>query len=338
MPIAGGDAPLTEGLKRRSPTGAASAPADRESFFHAQARNRRNAQLLSILCLLTALAMGIPLAALISPLLIAATVLMADIVNLIHRTPDIGGIAAAGLARALNRPPSPAGMAGLIGLALMPGALFMLLLWLWMRALFLRCGVGGVLLSLNARAARAADLEEQTIADVVTEMAVAAGVKPPRLALLDLEAANAAAAGSCAEDNTLVVTRGLLGFLDREEMQGVIAHLIGGVGNGDLRAAMEMLSLFQTLWMVETLMETPFGPRSRILLRRLLGQALGGSKRRHDSEAAMLGEMLAFADHSADLDQFEKTHSNRLDIRSVLLVPLMITAAAFNFTSTVFNA
>jgi hypothetical protein len=42
-----------------------------ESFRNAQARNRRHARLLSFLCRLTALLMGIPLAALIWPLLCA---------------------------------------------------------------------------------------------------------------------------------------------------------------------------------------------------------------------------------------------------------------------------
>ena len=315
-------------------------PADRESFRRAQARNRRHARLLSILCLLTALVMGIPLAALISPLLCAAIVLGADLVNLIHRTPDIGGIVVARLSLAIKGPPSPAGVASLIALGLIPGALFMLMTWVGVRALFLRCGVGGVLLSLNARPPRAEELEEQTLADVVTEMAVAAGVKPPRLTLIDLEAANAAAVGSSLNDSALVVTRGLLSYLNREEMQGVIAHLLGSVGNGDLRAAMEMLSLFQTLAMVEVLMETPFGPQSRSLLRRLLRYAFSGRGRKQDSEAGMLSEMLALhkPDRNGDIDQFEKTHGNRMGIARFLLAPLMITALAFSFTSTVFNA
>jgi len=291
------------------------------------------------LCLLTALVMGIPLAALISPLLCAAIVLTADLANLIHRTPDIGALAVAMLARAINRPPSPARVASLIGLALAPGALFMLMTWLGIRALFLRCGVGGVLLSLNARAPRADDLDEQTLTDVVSEMAVAAGVKPPRLMLIDLEAANAAAVGSSLDDSALVVTGGLLRYLNREEMQGAIAHLLGSVGNGDLQAAMEMLSLFQTLALVETLIETPFGPQSRIMLRRLLRYAFSRRGRKHDSEAVMLSEMLALhkPDENGDIDQFEKTHGNRMGITRFLLSPLMITALAFSFTSTVFN-
>ena len=53
----------------------------------------------------------------------------------------------------------------------------------------------------------------------------------------------------------------------------------------------------------------------------------------------MLSEMLAIhdPDKNGDIDKFEKTQGNRRGIKSLLLAPLMITALAFSFTSTVFN-
>ena len=112
----------------------------------------------------------------------------------------------------------------------------MLLAWLGARALFLGAGVESLLRSLGAREPRPGDLEERQLQNLVEEMAIAAGVRPPRVAILDGAAANAGAVGSGPDDATLIVSRRLLDELDRDQSQGIIAQLVGSVGNGDLRA------------------------------------------------------------------------------------------------------
>ena len=52
--------------------------------------------------------------------------------------------------------------------------------------------------------------------------------------LLDGEVANAAVVGSSPADAVVVVSRRLLDEMDRDETQGVLAHLIASIGNGDL--------------------------------------------------------------------------------------------------------
>lgn len=320
---------------------AVAGPVDRESFRAAQLRNRRNTWRLSALCLLTVVLMGIPLAAVISPFVVAGLILGADLVNHVHRVPDLATAVLHEWGNAANNPAaSPALVVRNIALLLMPGMVFMMLVWLLVRSVFMRSGVGGVLLSLHAREPRADRFDETVLSHVGTEMGVAAAVKPPRLSLVDLESANAAAVGSSLDDSVLVVSRGLLTHLDREELQGAIAHFVGSVGNGDLHAAMEMLSLFQTVGMIGTLMETPFGPRSRALMGKLLAIVFRRKRSAGASETEAVGELFAEALEPSDKDdiaEFQKTHGERLGIRGVLLLPLMLSYLAFQLTEMVFN-
>ena len=58
-------------------------PADRETFFAAQARNRRTTWRLTALCLMGVALMGIPISAILTPLLLAALFLIGDLVILL---------------------------------------------------------------------------------------------------------------------------------------------------------------------------------------------------------------------------------------------------------------
>jgi len=57
----------------------------------------------------------------------------------------------------------------------------------------------------------------------------------PRLYLIDDTAPNAFATGRDPDHASVAVTRGLLDKMDREELQGVIAHEMSHVGNYDIR-------------------------------------------------------------------------------------------------------
>jgi len=64
----------------------------------------------------------------------------------------------------------------------------------------------------------------QAVADVVNEMALAARMPIPHICMIDDPAPNAFAAGRDPVHSVICVTQGLIDQLDREEMQGVIAH------------------------------------------------------------------------------------------------------------------
>jgi len=76
--------------------------------------------------------------------------------------------------------------------------------------------------------------EAPMLHNVVEEMALAAGLPKPRVAIVETEALNAFATGTKPEHAAIAVTRGLMNKLDRDELQGVVAHEMGHVANNDV--------------------------------------------------------------------------------------------------------
>jgi heat shock protein HtpX len=94
-----------------------------------------------------------------------------------------------------------------------------------------------VLLSSGAKRidfAQPADDQKQLV-NVVTEMSLAGGLQPPAVYLIDDSAPNAFATGRDPQHASLAVTTGLLAKMDREELQGVVAHEMSHIGNYDIR-------------------------------------------------------------------------------------------------------
>src|SRR5919112_330818 len=74
--------------------------------------------------------------------------------------------------------------------------------------------------------------------NVVEEMAIAGGVPMPKVYIIEDSAPNAFATGRDPDHASVAVTSGLLEKLNRDELQGVIAHEMSHVGNFDIRYAM----------------------------------------------------------------------------------------------------
>ncbi|HEY1035168.1 MAG TPA: M48 family metalloprotease, partial [Pseudoxanthomonas sp.] len=80
--------------------------------------------------------------------------------------------------------------------------------------------------------------------NVVEEIAIASGVPVPRIFVLENEAGiNAFAAGYAPADAVVAVTRGALDRLNRDELQGVIAHEFGHILNGDMRLNIRLMGV-----------------------------------------------------------------------------------------------
>ncbi len=71
--------------------------------------------------------------------------------------------------------------------------------------------------------------------NVVREIAIAANVPMPKVYVIDDTAPNAFATGRDPQHASMAITTGLLEKLDREELQGVIAHELSHVRNLDIR-------------------------------------------------------------------------------------------------------
>ena len=88
------------------------------------------------------------------------------------------------------------------------------------------------------------DPAERRLVNVVEEMAIASGLPVPRLYVLDGEAGmNAFAAGFTPERSVVAVTRGALEGLDRDELQGVVAHELSHVLNADTRLSTRLMAM-----------------------------------------------------------------------------------------------
>jgi len=80
--------------------------------------------------------------------------------------------------------------------------------------------------------------------NVIEEMAIASGVPVPEIYVLEQEMGiNAFAAGFTPGDAAIAVTRGTLEILDRDELQGVIAHEFSHILNGDMRLNIRMMGV-----------------------------------------------------------------------------------------------
>jgi heat shock protein HtpX len=100
-------------------------------------------------------------------------------------------------------------------------------------ALSLAFGDKMVLAMANARQIDKADAPQ--LYNVVEEMAIAAGVPMPKVMVLETDALNAFATGNKPGNGTIAVTRGLLTALNRDELQGVVAHEMAHLANLDTR-------------------------------------------------------------------------------------------------------
>jgi heat shock protein HtpX len=75
--------------------------------------------------------------------------------------------------------------------------------------------------------------KKKILLDIAREMAVAARLLEPQVYMIDDPAPNALAVGRNPHDSVICVTRGLVNGMDREELQGVIAHEMAHIRSYD---------------------------------------------------------------------------------------------------------
>jgi Zn-dependent protease with chaperone function len=122
--------------------------------------------------------------------------------------------------------------------------------------------LGGMPVNPNTR-----DPDERKLLNVVEEMAIASGVPvPPVYVMNHEEGINAFAAGYSPTDAVVGVTRGCIQQLNREELQGVIAHEFSHILNGDMRLNIRLMGLI-------------FGIMCLAVVGRILLYTRGGSSR-----------------------------------------------------------
>lgn len=86
-------------------------------------------------------------------------------------------------------------------------------------------------------------LKLRQLENVVDEMTIASGLPRPKTFLIADRDPNAFATGRDPEHASIAVTRGLLDVLNREELQGVVAHEMSHIRNYDIRLMTVMAAL-----------------------------------------------------------------------------------------------
>jgi Zn-dependent protease with chaperone function len=121
--------------------------------------------------------------------------------------------------------------------------------------------------------------------NVVEEISIASGVPVPTIYVLEQEAGiNAFAAGYSTSDAVVAVTRGALERLNRDELQGVVAHEFSHILNGDMRLNIRLVGVLFGILMIgligrRILEHARFGGRGRnlglVLVAALVAMLIG---------------------------------------------------------------
>lgn len=123
--------------------------------------------------------------------------------------------------------------------------------------------------ALSATGAREADPTEfARVHNLVESMAIAAGIPKPAVYVVDDPAPNAFAAGRSSDKASVAVTTGLLQKLDRDELEGVIAHEIAHIRNQDVRVMTVAVATVGSIAII-----------SDIFFRMLFWGSVGGARR-----------------------------------------------------------
>jgi Zn-dependent protease with chaperone function len=148
----------------------------------------------------------------------------------------------------------------------------------------LRRGGGvSVALSMGARIVHpgTSDPLERRLINVVDEMAIASGTPRPMVFIMDQQQEiNAFAAGYTPADAVVAVTRGCLEKLDRDGLQGVIAHEFSHIAHGDMALNIRLIGVAAGLIVLTQV--------SGFLLRIFLHGGVG-SRRNNQAGGAILG-------------------------------------------------
>lgn len=105
--------------------------------------------------------------------------------------------------------------------------------------------LGGQLIPANTE-----DFAQRRLLNIVEEMAIASGMPVPAVYQLNDETINAFAAGHGPHDAVVGVTRGCMERLNREELQGVIAHEFSHILHGDMRLNLRLVAVLNGILLI----------------------------------------------------------------------------------------
>ena len=84
---------------------------------------------------------------------------------------------------------------------------------------------------------------QRRLLNIVEEMAIASGISVPPVYLIPEPSINAFAAGFSVDDAVIGINQGTIDHLDRDELQGVVAHEFSHILNGDMRLNLRIIAI-----------------------------------------------------------------------------------------------
>jgi len=127
----------------------------------------------------------------------------------------------------------------------------------------------------GTRVSSPCDVPNRTkLLNIVEELAIATGIRPPVVYLLaDEQGINAFAAGLNPKDAVIGVTQGAIDRLKRHQLQGIIAHEFSHIINGDMRLNVQILGVLTGVQAITL--------AARFLLRLAMPTEGGGTGGKH---------------------------------------------------------
>ncbi len=105
--------------------------------------------------------------------------------------------------------------------------------------------VGGVVIPRSSN-----NPQHKKILNIVQEMALASGMPVPQVYLLNEQGINAFAAGWKISNAVIGITQGALDKLNRDELQGVIAHEFSHIFNGDMKINIRLIAILHSILLI----------------------------------------------------------------------------------------
>jgi heat shock protein HtpX len=114
-----------------------------------------------------------------------------------------------------------------------PGILFFAVVFSVATNIFAYWNSDKVVIAMSG-ARPASESEYPDLNNIVENLAITAGLPKPKVYVIQDPAPNAFATGRNKEHAAVAVTTGLLGMMDRAELEGVLAHELSHIGNRDM--------------------------------------------------------------------------------------------------------
>jgi len=177
------------------------------------------------------------------------------------------------------------GLGYLVGYAIQPdfaiaGVVIAVLIWLVLNLISAASG-SKIMLSVSGAKEVTRDVHPQLF-NVVEEMKLAGALPTmPKIYIINSQAPNAFATGRTPENSAIAVTAGLLEQLNRDELQGVIAHETAHIFNRDIRFMTYAGIMLGTIVMI-----------SEVFLRGMFWSSALGGRRSSSNSGGGQGQLI----------------------------------------------